>query len=284
MDASRIFSSRLTVALALAIALPVHAEVLLKDGFDSRDLNAKTGAAHWTDKASVSVANFPQGTSNYAAKFTYTASNPWSELRFDLGKLSTEVWVQFDLYIPANYVHATINANSSAGTNNKFIQLWGANYSEYSQAGICTWANTGGVDPSYAQAEWNFNGTGLGANGQAAKSFIAAADKGKWVTYRIYVKAATASTKGTFRTWKNGSLVIDNTNVLNGYSASAPNAYRYGYLMGWANSGFKQTTEFYIDNVVIGTTQADVDNAAAAAGQQPAPVPAPATPTGVDVS
>jgi hypothetical protein len=281
MDASIIFSPRLTVALALAIALPVRAEVLLKDGFDSRDFTAKTGTAHWTDRASVSVANFPQGTSNYAAKFSYNASTTWSELRFDLGKLSTEIWVQFDLYIPANYYQA---APAGATSNNKFIQLWGANYSEYSQVGICTWANKGGSDFSYAQAEWNFNGTGLGASGASAQSFIAAADKGKWVTYRIYVKAATASTKGTFRTWKNGALVLDNTNVLNGYSASAPNAYRYGYLLGWANSGYTQATDFYIDNVVIGTTQADVDTPPKAGAQQPAPTSTPETPPGVDVS
>jgi len=275
-------SGRYIVAGYLSFAaISGHSEVLLQDGFETAGLASKTLAsiskttAGWTDNADVSVVSGTAKAGAYAAKFHFTgnsdpSADAWSELRFDLGKLTPEVWVKYDLYIPANYSHR------GTGNNNKFLRLWGNTYGDYEKIGLSTWTNLVADGYSRLSADWNSTGGGIGEGGQSSSNAIAAADRGKWVTFKIYAKAPTASAYGTIKVWKNDVLIIDDTSQVNNYMSGETHAYRYGYILGWANSGFAQDTDFYLDNVIMGTAQSDIE--------QVTSVASPPTPPALQIS
>ncbi len=249
-------SVALAASIAVASTTGAHAAVLFADNFDTANLSKTTGAAKWNGITSVVASNDRSVSGNYSAKFTFVGAasiqeDAFSELRFDLGSLQPEVWTQFKLYVPSNYAHRS----GYGSTNNKIFRLWGNTYDDIEKVGFSTWSYNG---MSNIQSDWNYNGEGIGPKGNAYNSFITSSDLGKWMTIKIQVKAATATQKGTLRLWKNGALVIDNNGTMNSYSASNPHAYRYGYLLGWSNSGFTQTTYMYIDDVVFATTEADL--------------------------
>lgn len=260
------FFSCITLAasfLFLSVASS-NAEVIFMDDFSSGDLSKVQGSARWGGTRDVTVVN-------QSARFKFTGtSNPsghaFSELRFDLGRLYPEVWVQFRLFIPANYKHRYPN---SAASNNKFIRLWPQNYDDLEKVGYSTWRS--GSDYSSLRADWNI-GTGIGPKGDNVANFITDADKGRWMTIRIHAKAASSSSQhGTLRFWKNGTLIINNSNTVNNYRTGGLNAFRYGYLLGWANSGFDEDTYLSIDNVVFATSSSDLDGGSSSQPDPPPP-------------
>jgi len=275
MSLFQIGFNRLLAVAALSIAsYSAHSEVLFQDGFESaafatKTISTVTGAvASWIDRDDVSVVSGHAKSGVYAAKLHFTGNldpsvDAWSELRFDLGKLTPEVWIKYDLYIPANYIHR------GTGTNNKFFRLWGATYGEHEQVGASMWPNHNGDGFSRIVADWYCGSQGMTSCGQFNEPHIVASDRGTWVTFKIYVKAATAQNFGTMKIWKNNTLIVDDTNLVDNYFVSGTHAYRYGYILGWANSGFAQDTDFYLDNVIMGTAQADIDQTAPAVASPP---------------
>lgn len=244
-------------AFVLLSPLVSQAEILFQDGFESGDFSKVSGNAKWGSKNSVTVSPERAKEGAYAAKFHFAGNtslaanaDAFSELRFDVGSLRTDVWIQYELYVPANYQHR--NADSS--DNNKLFRLWGNTYNDIEKVGFSMWPSNG---LSRAQADWD-SGTGMGPKGASYGSFITAADLGKWMTIKIQAKAATATQPGTLNLWKNGVLVIDNTNTVNHYRTGETHAFRYGYLLGWSNSGFTETTDLYIDNVTFATQESDL--------------------------
>lgn len=273
MNFSRLANSLLLGCVLTAPIFSTHAAVLYKDDFEVGSLKYVLSAAKWleSDSANVTVSNAVVKSGRYAAKFHFAGNaslsadaDAWAELRFDLGKVTNELWVKYDLYIPANYVHR----KAASSNNNKFIRLWGGSYADKEKVGLSLWPN--GTSSSL-QADWDLGG-GVGPDGQVVSSFIGASDLGKWMEVKIYVKAATASAAGTMKVWKNGALVINNTGLMKNYYANETHGYRYGYLLGWSNSGFTQDTDLYIDNVIFGTLEADVGGAAAVTSAPQAPV------------
>lgn len=250
-------------------ALSSHATVLFKDDFESNSFSTTLSGAKWLDRSSVTVSPSVAKSGKYSAQFHFAgnsslaeSADAWSELRFDLGKQNKELWIKYDLYIPSNYAHR----NASGTNNNKFIRLWGNNYDEKGKVGLSLWPNKG---YSSLQGDWD-EGPGIGPNGNASSNFITASDLGKWMTVKIYVKSPTSSSApGTMKVWKNGTLVIDDTNQLKNYFSGEANAIRYGYLLGWSNSGFTQNTDLYIDNVIFGTQESDVADQAGSAPKPP---------------
>lgn len=238
------------------------AEVLFSDGFESGDFSHKENGGSWNSIEKVSVSTTQVRSGKYAAKFHFAgntdlSADAWSELRFDVGKLTTEFWMQYDLYIPSNYKHR----NPSGPANDKFFRLWGNDYNDTEKVGASTFPNGG---YSSLSGEWDdkvlglTNGGGMTAYPPQTSVAITSTDVGKWVTYKIYVKAATSSTTGTLKIWKNNTLILDATNKVNDYTSGEPHAYRYGYILGWSNSGYDQDTDFYLDNVTMATKESDL--------------------------
>lgn len=250
----------LTAGFFLAAqSFPSHSEVIFQDDFSGGNLSKTQSGAQWGPNVSVSVVSSPSIVNENSARFSYDGSSDlskdaFSELRFDLGKLYPELWLQFHLHVPANYEH-----RDAQGTdNNKILRLWGASYNDNEKLGLSTWLGSSGS--SQMIADWNRQGQGIGPKGQAYSSFITSADRGKWMKVRVQVIAASSSTRpGTIKVWKNDELVIDNHQIVDNYASGEPHAYRYGYLLGWSNSGFNVNTDFHVDGVVFATSSADLN-------------------------
>lgn len=240
-------------------SLHSYAEVIFQDDFSSGDLSKTQSGAQWGSQVYVSVVSSPSLSSDNSARFYFKGSSDlsedaFSELRFDLGKLYPELWMQFYLYVPENYEHR----DAQSTDNNKFLRLWGSSYNDNEKLGLSTWLGSSGG--SQMIADWNRQGEGIGPKGETYSSFITSSDRGKWMKVRVHVIAAkSATTPGSIRVWKNDELVIDNYQIVDSYASGEPHAYRYGYLLGWSNSGFNVDTYFNIDNVIFATSSADLD-------------------------
>lgn len=256
-------AASLFVAASGVLGSWARADVIFKDDFETGDLTHTSSGAKWGSKTNVSVSGAQARTGNYAAQFVFAGNtslaanaDAFAELRFDLGRTTEELWIQFSMYVPTNYQHR----NAESSDNNKLFRLWGADYSDAEKIGFSTWPTVDGY--STARADWSRDNGGLGPKGALCDAFITASDLGKWMTIRIHLDAATETQGGTLQLWKNGALVINNDGTVDSYWASNIHAYRYGYLLGWSNSGFTQTTNMYIDDVVFATTEADLEGGA----------------------
>lgn len=188
---------------------------------------------------------------------TNPAADASAGRNFDLGALYDRLYIEFDMYVPAGtepwggaaYAHRNVSPN-----NNKFLRLWqrsrsdpaGDGYNSNSKVGFSTLNTSSGI--SNVISEWTNSGGGIGSEGLPA-TLISSADRGNWMHIKMFAKAATPTTNGSLLLWKNNNLLIDSSNLVGNYSADEPIGYRYGYLLGYANSGFDSNTKILIDNV-----------------------------------
>jgi hypothetical protein len=241
--------------IAIILAVPLTAVEIAHDGFEDGSL---TGPL-WVGATSVSVSTDRAHAGTHAAKFRFAGdasldADAFSELRFDLGAVYPEVWLRYRLFIPSNYVHR----DATGSDNNKMIRLWGRTYDDLEKIGASTWLDSPADGFSSLMLDWNWHGDGIGPKGVDHQGFIAAGDLGTWMDVIFHAKAATSGNLGTMQIWKNGVLACDGTGTMDNFTTGEAHGYRYGYLLGWSNSGFTATTDFYIDDVVFGTTKADV--------------------------
>jgi hypothetical protein len=177
-------------------------------------------------------------------------------MRFDLGALYSEVWIQFELFLPANFKHRAVSPS-----NNKFFRIWPATYNDKAKIGASYSIYSGAPQ---LKAEWTApspDTQGMTMRGTRMVEFISVSDLGKWMRIKIRATSPTASKAGTVDIWKNDVLVVDNTDTMNANVSAGIYAYRYGYLLGWANSGFDEDTAILIDDVTFATSQADLPSA-----------------------
>lgn len=228
--------------------------LLFTDTFESGGFSTTQNGVSWGSRSNVTNQAGRGVGGSRSAQFAYAGSasggDATAECRFDLGAYYRELTIKFDLYIPngseswggAAYAHRGDSPN-----NNKFFRLWPTTYDDQGKVGASTFAQSGF---SSINTEYN-RGSGMGeyvANGNArSNNFITSADLGTWMAIQIYVKAPTSTTLGTVRIHKNGSVAEMYDGIT--YHSTAVNGYRYGYLLGWSNSGFASTTYLQIDNV-----------------------------------
>jgi hypothetical protein len=214
-----------------------------------------------TGNARVSVAEVPAGRSGWGLRYRYgpdadgVDSN--AEQRFNTGRSLSHLWIEYDLYVPSNYIHR----NSSGTDNNKFLALWRDTYSD---APGGTWRifhelNRGGDTNSTCRmmsSRWDLNsatdtGLGFAANGSTMISPSGPITIGAWTQVRYEFAAASAygESDGIIRVWFDGVLFGEMTNgkFWNFDTATDPVdcVLKQGYFMGWSNSGFLDETIFY---------------------------------------
>lgn len=87
----------------------------------------------WTSEANTSVSTDRAYKGTHSLKFAYAGEEPpaesWSEQRFNMGRYEREVWLDYKLYIPSNFVHT--DQPPGYAENNKFFMLWKDTYSDY---------------------------------------------------------------------------------------------------------------------------------------------------------
>lgn len=232
--------------LILMAAPLTQAVTIFEDNFESG-----TASSYWTAFSWVSVQPLPPetGRSGKALQFKYKGNiddtvDATAEARFDLKKIYTTVLIEFDLFIPANYRHMK---PSDKIDNNKLLRMWQVNYGEGEQAGAGT-LSQGTLGESRVGSDYKIKPEyGMSTGCLSANDFITTSDFGKWMTVKIYVEAPTDTTYGKIRIYKNNMLLLSDNNFRNVSVGS--HGWRYGYLFGWANSGFREDTILYVDNV-----------------------------------
>lgn len=232
--------------LCLMLIFFVHAataDVIAEDDFESGKLSPV-----WGSLTSASVVDLPKETKRdgRAMRFFFKGGNStadsFSEARFDLGREYLQLTIEFDMYVPTNYNHRRPGDNTN---NNKFFRLWTKTYDDLEKVGASMLTEGGGstIGSDYRKAVDKGQSTAV----MNESGFITAEDRGRWMAVRIDVKAATDKSLGSIKIFKNGKLHLNDSTIKN--HVAGEQGYRYGYLLGWANSGFSEDTIIYLDNV-----------------------------------
>lgn len=249
------------LALTLTLAtVTTQAGVIFQDGFEAGNLALRQNGFSWGSSKDAGASNERAKSGSYSLKFTFagvtSGQDSFSEQRFNLGGNYTEIWMSYDLYIPANYVHRT---QTDSSNNKGFLYLWSGDYNSPSGPGMGPnlWPMNETTGPASYGTQYVW-GPGWGKHfWSAMPKAIESADLGKWVQIVAHYKYATsANNNGVAEIWKTRDGVQTKLmGITNGdwYVPGQP-GFDQGYLLGWANSGFSQTTIFYIDNVVVSTT------------------------------
>ena len=271
------------VLFVVAAILGLNSDVQAQTPFfqDNFDNGAKTNlnGFRWTDASAVAVTDANAFSGNHALQFRFgpnaVGKDAWAEQRFDMGKYLNEVWIEYMLFVPSNFMH-----RNDGPSNNKFLRLWRDSYAN---------ANTQSVgmefDPTVAKGLSGpvsairpmakigkadttgmpiatlgaFKAGNRGPDGKTKiKSLIAIGPThpialGKWTRIRFHFKLSSARLKsdGVYQMWANDSLLVNAQNqpFWNARSVPADASFRNGYLLGWANSGFTDRTLLFIDDV-----------------------------------
>jgi hypothetical protein len=234
------------------------AEPFFQDGFESGAKTNRNGF-RWGDATFVTVSDIRARSGSYALRFRFKArpvgQNNMAEQRFDMGRYLSELWLEYMLYVPANYVHRNDQPN-----NNTFLVFWLDRYD-----GPGTWhAAIELLRRSDLESEARILARKTTSNlvgnsrpeGIQWPRFIhpnGPVRIGEWTRIRVHLKASSSwsADNGVFELWADSTLVFGHyTARFHNFDTAIPDAaLRRGYFMGWANSGFTEDTDFFIDDV-----------------------------------
>ncbi len=269
----KLFTIFILTSILTAFQSSAFAKVLFQDDFESGNKSKTQNGVKWASGVNTTVNTIKPRTGSYAMEFNFKAAvdgkDSFSEQRFALNGNYPEVWIQYDLYIPTNYYH---RRQTSSANNKSFVHLWTENYKQKEgiAGGFEIWPNGSGVGRLKFNPARPINSH---YEDTRSENGIDLSDKGKWITITIQVKAGTASSTeflhgSEVRAWKSvngGSTKLiykltdvvfkawNNTDTIL-FNKNGKNYFNNGYILGWANSGFAQTTKLYMDNVTIATT------------------------------
>lgn len=238
---------------------------LFSDDFSSNDFShTENGIAWLAATANTAVVG-------NKLQFTYPAramgSDGWSEQRLyyikKAGNPLSEIWVKYDIEIPANYYHRddTVDHNNV----NKFLTFYAKNYGDGFEARFDLQAGSAGQ--SLIQYSVYINQVEISAYTTSAIA-IATADFGTTISIIAHVKTETSngSNDGVMQIWKKAQGAGSYTklherkagssylNMGNLWGGPSKNYIDEVYFWGWANSGFTNQTIINIDNVVVSDT------------------------------
>lgn len=195
------------------------------------------------------------------------------QINFSLGRECDEFWLEWRVHIPSNYAHRN---NYDPGPpyvaytdNNKFITLWGGAYSAGWHQPMCELDTDGTIGAnesngkSYVRAMMRYTTdttrdfelvpagtlTDIEGDGQLLTGAGGPLTPGSWHTVRFYTRKESVQgvRDGIWKLWVNGTVVANLTGLAMGASDTAKfsRGVEYGYLLGYANSGFAEDTTFH---------------------------------------
>jgi hypothetical protein len=229
-----------------------------EDNFDTGQRGSANGFI-WRGGTRTAVSSAQAHSGAYSLAFTYPAapfgSDSFSEQRFDMGRYINEVWMDYMLYVPANFVH-----RKDEPSNNKFFMLWRDIYSDVAggtqQFGMEFYYRN--ATSSFARPTARIQSHGListiaGSAGPALVGPFAPIKPGQWSHIRLHMRGSSAYgiSDGIYKYWVNGQLIESfiNQPYYNTKTTPTDVMFRNGYLLGWANSGYAEETVFNIDDV-----------------------------------
>jgi hypothetical protein len=235
---------------------------IFSDDFESGDRTHTENGMKWSGakggNGGVSMpGGFGRNESQYSLRFRYGATDSgtdsFAEQSFR-GLDTSEMWVEYWLFIPANFKH-----RHDLPGNNKLMQL---NYTG-SKSQILTLEYQRQSDTSSSMRRFlstskHLDGTKnwpttdrntpdfIGPNGHIKP--------GQWSQIRVHYKASSGADiyDGRAEIFVNGTLVHGLDWAF--WDPTYKGQINGGYLMGWANSGFDEQTEFFIDDFKVWTS------------------------------
>jgi hypothetical protein len=238
------------------------------DDFEAGALARPHNSFRWKRLGvNVSVAQGVAHSGRYALRFTYPGKadcqDATAEQRFYLPKVR-EVWLEYYLYLTdgsegagARYHHRTQRNCRSRAHNNKMLRLWDEeeNYNHFHVKGGFSFDAIPGSGDSWLYGQWgDYNNVLLGGQGGGNwRPAFTDALRGRWTQIRVHMKLASSdgATDGMLQLWADGVLKIDKRGLAWHAGAGKNNFFATGYLMGWSNSGYTQTTSFFVDDFRI---------------------------------
>jgi hypothetical protein len=272
---SRLLLKRLAVVTVAVMSLGImesKAGVLFSDGFESGDFSHKENGFLWGasntggSPASVAVVatKQKQGSNSMLMRFAGTGTaNSWTEKRVSFTSArQTDLWVKFDLFVPTNL---SVKDNGG-GANNKFMAFYNGEYSTNFQVNFSydvpnSSTSLGDLAVHLFQNGHEISNDAYGST--HAATLFKSADLGKWIEIIMHVKCTSASgvADGAMELWKNGEKIYSYKN-LPIWGVAGYNYIDGVYILGWANTGFPSTTDFYLDDIVFSNTQINPASAA----------------------
>jgi hypothetical protein len=182
-----------------------------------------------------------------------------AEQRFNMGRDCANVWLEYDMFVPANFAHP-----NEAPSNNKFLMIWNTTYGSGSgtwQAGYEYLRATGtssNLRPMSSK-EFGTNAsfvTSAGLNHPDNNApFIGSSNPlvpGTWNQLRLQFSRSSAGgeSDGIIRLMVNGVMIAEMTNgPFRNLDNIGDTVLRNGYFMGTANALFTEQTDWYITDV-----------------------------------
>jgi hypothetical protein len=299
-------------------------------------LNLSASKVTWTDEASTKLVNLTDSSTistpgfsavkpvtnpaiaavsrsgdctSCAIQFYYAkGENSWAEQRFDINTSSlgtkglTEIWLQYDIFIPSNYYHRDLEPNGSnwVGGGEKLLAMFADEYSGSNPTLILGLNmmrrsySTGAPNTTNPGGSYQSGSFSVMRNGardwfqmwpEESKPVVnVKVDLGTWQRRTIHVVMPTSATSnnGVVEFWikrANGTVskIIDEK--AGWFYGGAQNYINAGYLLGWSNTGFNEDTYFLIDNVIIASSKSLIDGGGLTAGTTTPQVSPPSAPT-----
>jgi uncharacterized protein YjdB len=239
--------------------------VIFQDDFETGNLSRTSpdlrwGASNGESGARPLVSSDIARSGSRSLKFTFLgnpdlADDAWSEQRFAFAQPMAEVYLDWYQYFPdgSEGLGARFEYRNADGSdNNKFLLMWDDDYSNDRLAvGFeSEWASGG--DGSLV-TKWEAGSSPFGNKGADIwNPAITNALRGRWVQFRMHVKVASAANNdGVVELWVDGVKRIENLALPMYAPGGLGNYLLNGYLMGWANTGFTQTTYSYVDDFTV---------------------------------
>jgi hypothetical protein len=259
---------RMFALASLLISLSANAQPIFYDGFESGNTSHSVGGFRWQKNNRTSVVsadgvvwnngpknvpisegkNWSAHDGKFSLRFRYPAAaagkDGMAEQRFVIGAAQSDVWIQYWVRVPPNYWH-----RDEKPSNNKWLALWTNKYSTPAFTIWSLWSDgAGGSDLTWS-------GTGARGHQDRFKAFIKPADAGRWMQFVARVKLSSAQDQadGIIQAWRRWQedpafTLLQSRKDLIIWPSAGPLGFTTGYLLGWANSGYDEETEFLIDD------------------------------------
>jgi hypothetical protein len=261
-----------SICLLLVFGNAAHAGIFFSDDLESGDFSHRENGAQWSgsnsgsgDSVSISSERAHSGSKSIRFHFAAGSSgdDAYAEQRFHLGRNMKDVYIRYYIYFPTNYEHRYVKPS-----NNKMIRLWGDGYDDRVKVGASAFsgsiskikaeARTGGPWPYELMCSGGMDPLPNWMN--MGQWILTSSMLGKWHCFEWHFKVDTGSGNGAIEFWVNGEKQFGLNQLSWDGAPCSPGYFKNGYLMGWANSGFDNDTDIYIDDVAFSDSYIGPDN------------------------
>lgn len=240
----------------MLIITNVSQALTFSDGFESGNLSHSQDGIHFGgvagDYGGPKISSEKPKDGKYSVKFTFKGYpdnqiEAGSKLQYDFDQHLNDIWIQFDVFFPTNWVPRERNAKA----HNKTVMLWSNIYTDNNYG---SWESWNAVDWPTGTMSYKWGGGSQYIEPPYFQYPDPKKDLGRWMNMIFHLKFSDTanSNNGIYQIWKDGVLGMDKRYKDN-YMRDGTGGANHLYLFGPADMGFLVDTVIYMDNLVIST-------------------------------